>query len=89
VFYSVLGVSLFVPVLGGLLTRRAGPSAALAAIGAGVLTLAVVGLGPRPYPWLDPTLAGLVVSAVAFAVVMGVRPRYAATQGIESRRSGV
>lgn len=73
VFYSVLGVSLFVPVLGGLISRRAGRSEALAAIAVGIATLAFVGLGPRPYPWLDPTLAGLTASAIAFLVVLGVR----------------
>jgi hypothetical protein len=61
--------------MGGLFVPRAGRSEALAAIAAGVGTLAVVGLGPRPYPWLDPTLAGLVASALAFAAVLGVRRR--------------
>ena len=42
VFYSLLGVSLFVPVLGGLLSRRAGSAEALGAIAAGVGTLLVV-----------------------------------------------
>jgi len=73
VFYSVLGVSLFVPVLGGLLSRRAGAPEALSAITAGVITLAVVGLGPRPYPWLDPTLTGLLASATAFVLVLTLR----------------
>jgi solute:Na+ symporter, SSS family len=73
VFYSVLGVSLFVPVLGGLFSRRARASEALAAIAAGIVTLVLVGLGPRPYPWLDPTLAGLLASAAAFFVVLAAR----------------
>jgi SSS family solute:Na+ symporter len=69
-FYSVLGVSLFVPVLGGLLSRRAGAREALTAIAVGLLTLAVVGLSPlrATYPWLDPTLTGIVASGLAFAV---------------------
>jgi SSS family solute:Na+ symporter len=78
VFYSVLGVSLFVPVLGGLVSRRAGAAEALAAIIAGVLTLTVVGLGVHGYPWLDPTLSGLVASASAFAAVGLIRPRHGA-----------
>ena len=69
VFYAVLGVSLFVPVLGGLFSRRAGAAEALAAIGAGIATLALLGLGPRPYPWMDPTLMGLMASAAAFLLV--------------------
>ena len=71
VFYSLLGVSLFVPVLGGLYSRRAGQIEALAAIMAGVLTLLVVRFGfAARYPWLDPTLCGLVAAGVAFVGVM-------------------
>jgi SSS family solute:Na+ symporter len=74
-FYSVLGVSLFVPVLGGLISKRAGAREALAAIAVGLVTLVVVGLGPlrTMYPWLDPTLTGILASAIAFAVTLGVR----------------
>jgi SSS family solute:Na+ symporter len=75
VFYSVLGVSMFVPVLGGLFVPRAAAPEALAAIAAGVLTLCAIGLVGRPYPWVDPTLAGLVMSAAAFLFVLRVRPR--------------
>jgi SSS family solute:Na+ symporter len=75
VFYSVLGVSLFVPVLGGLVSRRAAAPEALAAIVVGIATLAAAGLGPRPYAWLDPTLTGLVASAAAFAIVRLARGR--------------
>jgi SSS family solute:Na+ symporter len=74
VFYSLLGVSLFVPVLGGLYFRRAGQPEALGAIVAGVVTLLVVRFGVAGrYVWLDPTLAGLIAAAVTFAVVMLVR----------------
>ena len=75
VFYSVLGVSLFVPIVGGLASRGAGAAEALAAIASGITTLVVVGLSPigRAYPWLDPTLAGIVMSGVAFAAVRGFR----------------
>jgi SSS family solute:Na+ symporter len=75
IFYSVLGVSMFTPVLGGLLSRRAGPTEALAAIAAGVLTLLVLGLRVVDvnYSWLDPTLAGLLASGMAFAAVRVLR----------------
>ena len=73
VFYSVLGVSLFVPVLGGLMSHRARTPEALAAIAAGVGTLAVIGLADRPYPWVDPALTGIMASAIAFVVVMVIR----------------
>ena len=77
VFYSLLGVSLFVPVLGGLYSRRAGQAEALAAIVAGVTVLLVVRFGVAGrYPWLDPTLSGLIAAAIAFLVDDdGLRPR--------------
>ena len=71
VFYSLLGVSLFVPVLGGLYSRRAGQAEALAAIVAGIGVLLVVRFGVAGrYPWLDPTLSGLIAAAIAFGVAM-------------------
>jgi len=73
-FYSLLVVTLFVPILGGLYTRRAGAPEALGAIAAGVGTLLVIrfGFGDR-YPWLDPTLAGIIAAASAFALVLAGR----------------
>ncbi|HET9452897.1 MAG TPA: sodium:solute symporter family protein [Gemmatimonadaceae bacterium] len=68
IFYSLLGVSLLVPVVGGLYTR-AGSRAALASIAAGIATLlAVRFVGGARLAWLDPTLAGLALAAVAYVV---------------------
>ena len=68
IFYSLLGVSVLVPVVGGLYTR-AGSAAALASIGAGVATLLVVRFTlASTFPWLDATLAGLVAAAIAFGL---------------------
>ena len=77
IFYSILSVSLFVPVAAGLHTRRAGVPEALAAIGAGLAALAAVRiLAPADAPaLLDRTLVGLIVSAAAFALVAAVRGR--------------
>ena len=36
IFYSLLGVSLFVPIVGGLYVRRAGTPEALASVAAGI-----------------------------------------------------
>lgn len=70
IFYSLLGVSLFVPIIGGLSMKRARSVDALAAIAAGVLTLLVLRFGlAGDYAWLDPTLAGLVAAALAFVIV--------------------
>ncbi len=74
VFYSLLGVSLFVPVLGGLCSRRAGSAEALGAIAAGVTTLLVVRFGfAGRHPWLDPTLTGLAAAAAVFVFILLVR----------------
>lgn len=77
IFYSLLSVSLFVPVIGGLYTRRAGTGHALIAIAAGVGTLLFVQFttGGRGWGWWDPTLLGLIAAASAFLIAMGIRPR--------------
>ncbi len=68
VFYSLLGVSLLVPVIGGLYTR-AGSAAALWSVGTGMITLLLVRfVWQATLPWLDPTLAGIAVGGVAFAL---------------------
>lgn len=84
IFYSLLAVSLFVPIVGGLYTTRAGTREALAAIVAGVVTLLVIRIGfAARFPWLDPTLAGLVAAAVAFFAVLWTRRRGPPERGIE------
>jgi SSS family solute:Na+ symporter len=74
IFYALLVATLFVPIVGGLYTRRAGSPEALASIAAGIATLLVVRfmLAAR-LPSLDPTLAGVVVAAAAFTLTMVVR----------------
>jgi len=74
IFYALLIATLFVPIVGGLYTRRAASPEALAAIAGGIVTLLVVKfmLAAR-LPWLDPTLAGVVVAAAAFAAMLAVR----------------
>lgn len=75
VFYSLIGVSLFVPVLGGLLSSRAGAAEALAAIAAGIATWLVVRFQVAAAgSWLDPTLLGLVAAGVVFAGMAWTRP---------------
>jgi solute:Na+ symporter, SSS family len=77
IFYALLGVSLLVPVLGGLYLRRAGAPEALASIAAGNITLLVVRFGPPSlFAAIDATVAGLVASAAAFAVIFVVRRGY-------------
>jgi SSS family solute:Na+ symporter len=72
VFYSVLSVSLFVPIVAGLHTRRAGVPEALASIGAGVTALFAARLSAVGdiSPFLDPTLLGILASAAVFGIVL-------------------
>jgi SSS family solute:Na+ symporter len=71
IFYSVLSVSLFVPVVAGLHYRRTGAVEATAAIGSGVATLLAIHLrtAGAGYGIGTPTLLGMAVSAVVFVLV--------------------
>ena len=74
IFYSLLGVSLLVPVVGGLYLRRAGAREALASIVAGNVTLLFVRFAlPPSLAWINPTVAGLVASAAAFVLIYALR----------------
>lgn len=75
VFYALLGVSLFVPVLAGLYSRRGGTPEAIAAIGSGtaVLLAVHVATGGRGIGLWTPNLIGLLAAAVGFALVLIAR----------------
>lgn len=70
VFYAILTVTLFVPVVGGLYVRGAGPREGMASILTGVLVLAITHVltAGQGYGVVSPALAGVVASAVAFSV---------------------
>ena len=75
IFYSLMAVCLFIPVVAGLYARRPGTPEALAASGVGVAALIAVELADfaDPSPWLNSTFLGLVASALAFGLVFLVR----------------
>lgn len=75
IFYSLLAVSLFVPVVGGLFVRRAGTREAFAAIicGVGVRLGLQWFYGGRGIGVLDPTLLGTAAAAVGYFVVLFTR----------------
>jgi SSS family solute:Na+ symporter len=77
VFYGLLVVSLFVPVLAGLYMGRAGSPEALASIGCGVATMIAVQFtaGGRGVFGLTPVLAGLVAASAGFFIVFISRQR--------------
>jgi SSS family solute:Na+ symporter len=68
IFYALLGVSLFVPIVAGLLTRRGGGVAALCSIAGGV-SIAVAVQGWRAPVW------GIAGAALAYLIAAAVMPR--------------
>ncbi len=70
-FYTVLSVCLFVPVVAGLYARRVGAPEIWAAIGSGMGALLAAQLlgGGRPVLGLSPGLLGLLVSGLACLLV--------------------
>lgn len=75
IFYSLLGVALFVPVAGGLYIRRATSRAALASIAAGVAVLLAVRLTTGGFGIWSANLLGLIAAAAAYAAVIAVEAR--------------
>jgi SSS family solute:Na+ symporter len=75
IFYSLLGVSLFVPVIGGLFVPRAGAPEALASMAAGIGTLLIVTYGTAAggFGLLNANILGLGAAALAYFGVMLVR----------------
>ena len=74
IFYSLLVVTLLVPVLGGLFVRRAGTREALAAIAAGVVSLFFARFVlAGSIRWIDPTLTGILAAAGAYFLVLAFR----------------
>jgi SSS family solute:Na+ symporter len=70
-FYTLVGVSLFVPILAGLYFRRPKALDALAAIAGGVVTAAATQLwsSGRPIGGLTPAMWGLAAAAAGFVLV--------------------
>jgi SSS family solute:Na+ symporter len=74
IFYSVITVCLFVPIVGGLYVRRATPAAALASMAAGVVTLVVARVTlAHPHWWSDPLLLGLGAALAAFVAALALQ----------------
>ncbi|MBI3401591.1 MAG: sodium:solute symporter family protein [Acidobacteria bacterium] len=81
VFYTLLGVSLFVPILSGLYMRGASTADVLAAITAGVgVTLVVhVATSGAGYGRFTPALAGLGAAVAGFTITFAARRTLLAT----------
>ena len=72
IFYALLGVSLFVPVLAGICTKKGGVPEAMASIAAGIAVLLFVHFhtGGSGYAALSPTLVGLCAASLSFFLVL-------------------
>jgi SSS family solute:Na+ symporter len=76
-FYSILSVSLFVPIVAGLYVASAGTREAVLAIVFGVATLLAThwGTDGRGFGLVSPVLAGLLAAAIACAVGTATKTR--------------
>jgi SSS family solute:Na+ symporter len=76
IFYSLLGVGLFVPVVAGLYSRRTSSAGALLSIAAGVTALLAVHLATGGAGWgvMTPAPAGLLAAVAAWGVSLAIWP---------------
>jgi Na+/proline symporter len=66
VFYSIVGATLLMPVVGGLFIKKAGTREALASIVVGMAALLTMQYGTTRLGWLNPNLWGLIGSAAGY-----------------------
>ena len=85
IFYSMLGVSLFVPVVAGLYQRKAGALEALGSVAAGVMIYLGVRFGLLSWPSTANAL-GLIAATAAFGLLLVTRGVLAKPQLPEETR---
>lgn len=72
IFYTLIGVSLFVPILAGLYVRRTSSSGALVTMITGVLAALAVhaATGGRGWGLVTPAIAGLAAAVTAWVITL-------------------
>ena len=76
IFYQVMVVTFFVPIVGGLYLERIDTTAAAASIAAGLSGLLAAHLVITPaFRWADPVLVGLAAACLAAAAAMAAAGR--------------
>ena len=77
IFYTLMGVGLFVPIIGGLYVRRAHTRDAMAAIIAGVATVVVrqFAYGGTRFYGFTPAMAGLAAAVAVFLAFVAVHAK--------------
>jgi len=85
IFYTLLGVTLFVPILAGLYTRRTSTQSVLAAIAAGVAGMLAAQIATDGAGWgvLTPALTGLLAAIAAWLVMLPFGSNPKDTKGTE------
>ena len=75
VFYSLMALSLFVPVIAGLYSRRGGAPEVFASVGAGIGVMLAVSIATdnAGFGIFTPNMAGLIAAALGFAIVAAAR----------------
>jgi solute:Na+ symporter, SSS family len=73
IFYSLIGATLLVPIVGGLFAKRAGSAEAMTSIVCGIGALLIVQFGTDRTGWWNPNLWGLIASAVSYTSVAILR----------------
>jgi SSS family solute:Na+ symporter len=70
-FYQIMIVTLFAPILGGLLLPRAGRWSALAAmiVGMGTMVTTSIATGGAGWGWAPPHFLGLIASSITYFVL--------------------
>lgn len=73
IFYTLMGVGLFVPIMAGLFVPRATTGGALASTLSGVIVVLAVQAFGHPGPeWMTPAVWGLLAAVTAMAVSLAV-----------------
>jgi SSS family solute:Na+ symporter len=77
IFYTLLSVSLFVPILGGLYVPRADTRHALVAmvLGVGTVLAVQISTGGKGFGMWTPALVGLLAAVGGFVVMLALAPR--------------
>jgi SSS family solute:Na+ symporter len=75
IFYQVMVVTFFVPIVGGLYVKRTTSLSALASVAAGLAGLLAAHLAITPaFRWADPVLVGVAAAVAASVAVMFLQP---------------
>jgi SSS family solute:Na+ symporter len=92
IFYTLLGVTLFVPIVGGLYVARTTAREVWPAIAAGVGTMLLVQIATSGHGWgpMTPALGGLLAAIAAWVVSLAVAAGLGARGArLEARGSGL